>query len=356
MGLVAEVLQDEQRLRAAGDPQGLGLARQVDLLQPLGQADHRDVQAAALEDLHGHAELPPPAVDDHQPGRVRELPGPPRSSIAVRRLGLQASEPAGQDLLHRGEVVLAGHALDLETAVVAALGEAVLEHHHGPDGVRRPQVRDVVGLDAQGRGGQPQHVAELGQGARASPEVRGPLELVAQERVLRVARDGLQQPAALSPLGDLDPDPTPRRSDSHVSRTSRSTGHSGTNTDGGTSSRSMYSSRRKSAISDAASRCSTLSTIHPRRPTTRPPRTTNTWKAASRSSSSRATTSKSIGRAETISCCSMALRAAASWSRNRAAASYSWRSAELRIPASRTLRIGLWSPARKPSMPSTISR
>src|SRR6266508_1477302 len=43
VGLVPDVLQHEQRLGPPGDDQRLRLAGQVDLLQPLGQADGRDL-------------------------------------------------------------------------------------------------------------------------------------------------------------------------------------------------------------------------------------------------------------------------------------------------------------------------
>src|SRR5919197_1080455 len=42
VGFVPDVLQEEQGLRSPGDGQGLGLAWDVDLLQPFGQADRRD--------------------------------------------------------------------------------------------------------------------------------------------------------------------------------------------------------------------------------------------------------------------------------------------------------------------------
>ena len=132
----------------------------------------------------------------------------------------------------------------------------------------------------------------------------------------------------------------PRTRESHSSTSAWSVGHVGTRIRGGTSSRSMYSSRRKFDTSRGVSMSSTLSTTHPRRPITRPPRTKKTWTAASRSSSSIPTISRSSFRPSTISWLSMALRAAASWSRSFAARSNSSPSAACRISASSRLRTG----------------
>ena len=52
---------------------GSGSAGQVDLLEPLGQARHRDVlEPELLEHAHRDAELALAAVDEHEVGRVRE--------------------------------------------------------------------------------------------------------------------------------------------------------------------------------------------------------------------------------------------------------------------------------------------
>ena len=64
------------------------------------------------------------------------------------------AEAAGEHLLHRREVVLAVEGLDLEAAVVGALRQAVLHHHHRRDDLGALQVRDVEALDAQRRLGQ----------------------------------------------------------------------------------------------------------------------------------------------------------------------------------------------------------
>ena len=58
-----------------GQPDRVGLARHVHLLEPLGQRRHRDlvVEAELLEHPDGHAELALAAVDQQQLRRVGEL-------------------------------------------------------------------------------------------------------------------------------------------------------------------------------------------------------------------------------------------------------------------------------------------
>src|SRR5207248_8489849 len=96
---------------------------------------------------------------------------------------LEPSKPAAEHLLNGCEIVLAGDTLDLEPPVVASLGQSVLEHHHGTDFVRGPEIRYVVRLDAKGRSVQAEDVAELGQGAGPGAAVRGTPMLAAAERV-----------------------------------------------------------------------------------------------------------------------------------------------------------------------------
>ena len=110
------------------------------------------------------------------------------------------------------------------------------------------------------------------------------------------------------------------------------------------------------AASEAVSRASTLSTTKPRRPTTRPRRTKNTWTAASRSSSAKAAMSKSSGVEDTICWRSMALRTLPSWSRSRAASSKLSSSAAWRISASSRCRVGRVRPSMKVTKSSTIRR
>ena len=199
---VADVLQHEQRLGCARDQQGVGPAGEVHLFQPLGQADVRDVQPEVGEHLAAHAELPLPAVDDDERRRIRESPLARRDRLVP--LADQPVEPPPEHLLHAGEVVLPGNALDLELAVVAPLGQTVLEHHHGADRVALPQVGDVVALDPKRRLRQAELVGELGEGAGASPEVRRAPQLVPMERVRRVLVHDLHELALGAALRDAD--------------------------------------------------------------------------------------------------------------------------------------------------------
>src|SRR5205809_8115998 len=74
--LVPDVLQHEQRLRSPRDHQRIRAVREVDLLEPLRQADVWDRQAELLEYPGRLRELSAPAVDDHEGRRVREPTSP----------------------------------------------------------------------------------------------------------------------------------------------------------------------------------------------------------------------------------------------------------------------------------------
>ncbi len=157
VGLVADALQHEQRL-----------------------APPRDLDRLAT----GRARTPPRSAwpgrrrGSRPPGRARARParrrraGPcrrrrraaaagrrtcparsPRSSGGRVPLGEVRRQPAGQDLLHRRVVVVAGH-VDLEPAVLPLVRQPVLEHDHRADVVGALQVGHVVALDAQRRLGQ----------------------------------------------------------------------------------------------------------------------------------------------------------------------------------------------------------
>ena len=93
-------------------------------------------------------------------------------------------------------------------------------------------------------------------------------------------------------------------------------------------------------------RSSTLSTMKPLRPTTRPLRTRNTWTAASSSSSAMPSTSKSSERSATICCFSIAFCTLVSRSRSRAACSNSSSSAASCIRVSSSCTTESVSPSR----------
>src|ERR687892_386162 len=181
-----EVLKHEQRLGSPRDQQGIRTVREVDLLEPLGETDGRDVETFFGEHLRRHRELPPAPVDHDQRGRVRE-PAPPRR-VAVT-IFAQSREPAPEHLLHAREVVLSGDPPDLEPPVVGSLRQSVFEHDHRADLVGRAEVRDVVALDPQWRLLEAEQSAELRQRSRTRAKVRGALQLVPLEVIARVLRD-----------------------------------------------------------------------------------------------------------------------------------------------------------------------
>ena len=92
VGLVADLLQQVERLGVARDAHRIGLAGHVHLLEALGQAGHRDVlEPHLLEHAHRDAELALAAVDQHEVGRVREPLAAARALVAVLQV---AAEPA----------------------------------------------------------------------------------------------------------------------------------------------------------------------------------------------------------------------------------------------------------------------
>ena len=145
--LVARTLEQLQRRRVVPEHDRLAAARQEDLLDPLGQADdgHAEV-AERLERAQAGRQLSPASVDHDQARQRRE-----RGVVVllVRRalaLGHVLGHPPGQDLVHRGEVIL--HCLpDAKTAVVGLLRGRALEHDHRRDRVLGTEVRDVEALD-----------------------------------------------------------------------------------------------------------------------------------------------------------------------------------------------------------------
>ena len=84
---------------------GLGVAGQVHLFEPLGEARDADVlEPELLEHAHRDVELALAAVDQQQVRRVREPLARVRTFVALAQV---VAEPAGQHLFHRREVVLA---------------------------------------------------------------------------------------------------------------------------------------------------------------------------------------------------------------------------------------------------------
>src|SRR3984957_16135966 len=123
VGLVAQALDQEAARGTPVQPDAFEPARDEDLLETLGQADHRQpLQAERAQGLQGGAQLALASVDHHQIG-----PGP--------SLVLDAAVVAGDDLLHAGEIVDPGHGLDLEFPVFAPGRQAPLYDDHGGHGL-----------------------------------------------------------------------------------------------------------------------------------------------------------------------------------------------------------------------------
>ena len=193
---VADALQHEQRLAATGHLDGLAAARGVHLLEALGQRGDRDLveEPERAHDPLGDGKLPLAAVDEQQLRRIRELPGTltqlVQRAIALVEIG---GQPAGQHLLHRRVVVVAGHVFDLEAPVLALVGQPILEHHHRADVVTALQVSHVVALDAQRRLGQRQQVLQLGERPAPRIVVTGAAQPMAHELFLGIACNRLVQ-------------------------------------------------------------------------------------------------------------------------------------------------------------------
>ena len=113
--------------------------------------------------------------------------------------------------------------------------------------------------------------------------------------------------------------------------------------------------QRRQALPGPALSAST-STIQPRWPRTRPPRTWNTCTEASRSSAAMPTTSASVPSPSTTACFSTARRSAPRSSRSRAAFSKSSSAAAAAISFSSRRISGSALPAMKSQKSSTISR
>lgn len=108
--------------------------------------------------------------------------------------------------MHGPDVVLSLEALDLEPAVLALAGQAVLEDHHGRHDVLALEVGDVEALDPQRRRVEAESLGDLLQGARAGRQVAGALGLVQGEGLLGIALDRLHQVLLVSALGDAQRD------------------------------------------------------------------------------------------------------------------------------------------------------
>ena len=86
VGLVAHLLEQVERLGVARDAHRLRRPGHVDLLEPLGEAGHRDVlEPELLEHAHRDAELALAAVDEHRLGGYANRLPAARALVALLR-------------------------------------------------------------------------------------------------------------------------------------------------------------------------------------------------------------------------------------------------------------------------------
>lgn len=200
VGLVAQALHQEEGLAGAGQDHRVLVAGQPDLLEPLGDAGQGDVgDAEVVEGLLGGGDLRGPAVDQDQRGRVGEAP---RLLLGLRGRFEVVAQATGDHVVHGGGVVAGGGPGDRVAAVLALLGQAVLEDHLGADDVRALRVGDVEALDAQRRLGEVEGLAEVLERLGAGGEVAGAAQPMQPQRLLGVGGDGAQQVLLLAALGD----------------------------------------------------------------------------------------------------------------------------------------------------------
>ena len=110
VGLVADPLQQVERLGVARDADRLGDARHVHLFEPLGQDGDRDLLSSPSSSSTSTATPSwplPPSTSSRCGGYANR---PPRSATGFVALDEVGGEPAGEHLLHRREVVVARHA------------------------------------------------------------------------------------------------------------------------------------------------------------------------------------------------------------------------------------------------------
>ena len=127
MRLVANPLQQVQRLAPSGDRDRLVPPRQVDLFEPLRQADGGDVDPELGEHSNGSPQLTGTTVYNDKRRRVGELAPLLHGQLPIDEV---RGEATPQRLLHGGEVVLAGDRPDPEAPVVRLLRQPVFKDDH----------------------------------------------------------------------------------------------------------------------------------------------------------------------------------------------------------------------------------
>ena len=193
MCLVAHVLDQPQCHGALVDVQRDGVVREVDLFEPLRDADQGDpaAQPEGFERFRRMGELAFAAVHDDEGGQFRAF-------------SEQPAVPPRDDLGHRCKVVRALHGPDVEGAVVGFRGLAIPEHDAGRGRGGAVEVRVVEAFDVAGQHREPEvflHRGEQGFSGGLRIRLFELLHAVLQGRQ-GIAGAEVEQPFLVAALGN----------------------------------------------------------------------------------------------------------------------------------------------------------
>ena len=211
VGLVAQVLQEVERLRGARKDERELLTRDPYLFEPLRQSHDGHVRTHSVQSGSRGIHLREATVRDDQVGAVGETFRAPRRrvdqtgrigdavlvlSFDARFLGQQSRKAPGEDFVHRARIIwrtTAVFAADVVGAVGVFARHAVLENHHRRDLVLTTRVRHVVALDAQRCRRQIKVLGELLERLRARRNVARPLRAVQGQGLPGILRHRLHE-------------------------------------------------------------------------------------------------------------------------------------------------------------------
>src|SRR5829696_5467505 len=221
--LVPQSLEEIKALTRAWQDDRVVAVRQPHFLQALRQPTQGNVGDAELVQRPGcGCDLGRTAVDDHQGRSVGKLARSARCRIDQQRPSLsvfsalaaregsavvqKAPKPAGDDFVHRRDIVLAVDVPDDEATVLTLPWQPVFEDHHRGHHLRALQVGDVEALDPQRRRGQIERLPELFESPIAGGQITGPRRLVPNQRLSGIPGDRVHQRPLVTPVRHLDLD------------------------------------------------------------------------------------------------------------------------------------------------------